>query len=81
MGDPTTTARWRRVRLVVLERDGWLCQVRMPGCTTKAEHVDHIVPWRLGGPVFDEANLRAACASCNYALAHRGRRQRPSRDW
>ncbi len=57
--------RWRRVRLLVLERDGWTCQIRASGCTTVAEHVDHIVPRRLGGAGYDPRNLRAACAKCN----------------
>jgi 5-methylcytosine-specific restriction endonuclease McrA len=79
--DPTTTSQWRRIRLLVLERDGGLCRVNLPGCTTQAEHVDHIVPWRLGGAVYDPANLRAACAWCNKALANKARSVNWSRDW
>lgn len=79
--DPTKTAAWRRVRLRVLERDHGLCQVRLPSCTTTAEHVDHIVPWRLGGAVYDERNLRGSCQRCNTALANRARVVNPSRDW
>ncbi len=70
---------WRRVRLQILERDGWLCQIRSKGCTTKATQVDHIVPWRLGGAWYDPSNLRGACANCNKARANKDRVYSPSR--
>ena len=60
-----SSSSWRRVRLVVLERDGWVCQIRASGCTLAAEHVDHIVPRGLGGHSLAPSNLRAACAKCN----------------
>lgn len=58
-----------RVRLAVLERDGWTCQLRYDGCTGRAEEVDHIIPRAAGGPMFDPGNLRAVCRNCH--------RQRP----
>lgn len=57
---------WRRVRLLVLQRDGYVCRMRGPRCTGVATTVDHIVPLHLGGSLLDPANLRAACAKCNY---------------
>jgi 5-methylcytosine-specific restriction endonuclease McrA len=48
----------------ILTRDGHRCQIRLPGCTTHAEHVDHIVLLADGGDDSDD-NLRAACAWCN----------------
>lgn len=57
--------KWPKVRLKVLERDGWLCQIRGPGCTVKATCVDHIVEVLSGGSWWDESNLRAACVTCN----------------
>jgi 5-methylcytosine-specific restriction endonuclease McrA len=60
-----TTAAYRRLRLAVLDRDLWLCQVKGPTCTRYATQVDHIVARHDGGPVFDPANLRASCRSCN----------------
>ena len=83
---PYNTVAWREVRLVILERDGWLCQLRGPRCTLDAAEVDHIVPWRAGGAVFDEGNLRASCGNCNKRRARRegvGARKpvRPSREW
>ena len=62
---PLRTRRYRALRLAVLDRDLWLCQVKAPGCTRYACHVDHVIPRHEGGPVYDPANMRAACAHCN----------------
>lgn len=82
---PYNTAVWRKVRLLVLERDGYMCQVRGPGCELDATHVDHIVPWRVGGAVFDSDNLRASCRHCNLSRVRRegvgAVKRRPSREW
>lgn len=75
-------AAWRRVRLRVLDRDGGVCQIRGPGCEVDATEVDHIVPWRVGGALYDPDNLRAACKHCNRSRVHRSRVvRRPSREW
>lgn len=80
-------AQWRRVRLVILERDGRMCQIRGPRCQVDANEVDHIVPWRAGGALYDPDNLRAACGNCNKRRARRdvvGAARgpvKPSREW
>lgn len=68
-----STRRWRRIRLLVLDRDGWRCRLPVKGgtdanggaeCGAYATHVDHVLPRAQGGS--DEpGNLRAACSSCN----------------
>jgi 5-methylcytosine-specific restriction endonuclease McrA len=64
-----STTAWRRLRLAVLERDGYICRLRIPGvCTTRATHCDHVVPKSRGGLDTME-NCRASCAACN---THRG---------
>jgi hypothetical protein len=63
---------WRRVRLTILARDGYLCQIIAPGCTRAATQVDHIVPVSKGGSILDPANLRAACARCNRGRVEYG---------
>lgn len=82
---PYNTSAWRAVRLVVLARDGHLCQIRGPNCTLDATEVDHIIPWRVGGAVFDEDNLRASCLTDNRSRVHRDGVgavvSRPSREW
>lgn len=77
MSGPLSTARWRRLRAAILNRDGHLCQMHGPHCTTTATTVDHIVERAAGGDMWDETNLRAACAPCNYGSgAAMGNRQR-----
>jgi 5-methylcytosine-specific restriction endonuclease McrA len=56
---------WRNLRLAVLDRDRWLCQIHGPTCTNVATCVDHVEPVADGGAYYDPANLRAACVACN----------------
>lgn len=64
-------AEWQRVRLEVLERDGYECQLRLsPRCRGIAETVDHLLPKKLGGSD-DIENLVAACIVCNSAKRDR----------
>jgi len=58
---------WRAVRREILARDGYVCQIRLPGCTTVATTVDHRVELGDGGALYDPENLQGACASCNSA--------------
>ena len=81
-GNPYDAA-WRRLRLAVLQRDGYQCQVRLsPRCTPNLlaargiATVDHITALADGGARLDPANLRAACRACNLLLgAQLGRRR------
>lgn len=60
---------WRRLRLQILERDGYLCMIRGPKCTKLATTVDHIVALVHAPHLAHEpSNLRAACKSCNSRL-------------
>jgi 5-methylcytosine-specific restriction endonuclease McrA len=60
------TRRWKVLRLLILHRDLWQCQIQGPRCRHTANEVDHITP-----PNGDETlkwaewNLRAACGPCN----------------
>jgi 5-methylcytosine-specific restriction endonuclease McrA len=60
MGQRTNNATWKRIRLEILSRDGWVCSY----CGQDATEVDHIIPVKHGG-TDDEANLTAACVKCN----------------
>lgn len=60
-----TTSAWRSARRRVLERDGWRCQVKLPGCLGRANAADHIIERFEGGADFDLENLQATCKPCN----------------
>lgn len=56
---------WRVLRALILERDGYVCQIRAERCQHTATQVDHITSVVEGGAFWDERNLRAACQPCN----------------
>lgn len=72
---PYNTTAWKRVRLKVLKRDGYECQLRYPCCTRHATSADHTIPVshleRRDPAVLDEHNLVAACGECNSAKRNR----------
>lgn len=57
-----STRAWRRTRARVLARDGYTCQVRLPGCTTRATHAHHLDGKAHGD---NPARIVAACEHCN----------------
>jgi 5-methylcytosine-specific restriction endonuclease McrA len=66
----TSSSGWKKLRAEVLERDGYVCQVRLPACEGRATHVHHIEAAAWGGED-THANLQAACARCNLSKAQR----------
>ena len=56
------TQEWKKLRLVVLARDGYVCYVCGGG---DANQVDHIYPRSKGGAAFDPLNCAAICRPCN----------------
>lgn len=54
----TATPAWRKLRLLILKRDGYRCAI--PGCEQRADQVDHIRPHSLGGSD-DPSNLASLC--------------------
>jgi 5-methylcytosine-specific restriction enzyme A len=64
----TSTAKWKRLRLAVLERDRYLCQLHLDGCLNEANQADHIKPkYQYANPEAADimTNLRAVCAKCH----------------
>ena len=60
---------WQRTVRAILERDGPLCRLRIPGvCTGVATTADHVIALARGGSD-DEANLVGACRECNQRKA------------
>ena len=61
------TARWQRLRRIVLAHYGHVCQVNGPRCTGHATTVHHLVPSSQAPELFWEpSNLVASCKPCNY---------------
>jgi 5-methylcytosine-specific restriction endonuclease McrA len=58
-------SRWRAFRATILDRDKGLCTLKLQGCTTRAEHVHHVIPLSRGGSKYDPGNCASACRSCN----------------
>lgn len=66
-----STRRWRQVRAEVL-RTRPVCEIRGPGCTLRANSVDHIIPISLAPHLeYVKASLRSACTHCNSSLGRK----------
>lgn len=66
-----STTRWRKLRLIILKRDNYICYY----CgSPNANSVDHQSPLEQGG-TDDPRNLVASCARCNYSKGARTEEQ------
>jgi 5-methylcytosine-specific restriction endonuclease McrA len=54
------SGKWKKLRIQVLDRDGWVCV-----CGKPARTVDHIIPRVKGGDMWSMDNLQSMCKSCN----------------
>lgn len=62
-----STRKWRKIREYVLIRDGYVCQVGMPGvCTGKADCAHHIYGREAYGD--DPKYIVASCTACNSRI-------------
>ena len=50
---PYSTPTWKAIRKAVLARDAHRCQILGPKCRGWANCVDHVIPFRDGGALFD----------------------------
>lgn len=72
-----STARWQRLRLRIIARDGAVC--RMCGCLTttgradpRSAEVDHRTPHKGNDALFwDESNLQTLCKACHGSVKAR----------
>ena len=85
-----SSREWAEVRILVLNRDGWVCRMVKPDGTQcgvvlhgRNATVDHDVPVSRGGAPLDPQNLRAACRHHNSSKQARipAAAVRPSREW
>lgn len=58
-----STARWRRLRRIVLARDPLCKDPFKTGCQELSTDADHIIPVRQGGPMWSLANLQGLCGA------------------
>lgn len=74
LGEQRRRARVKSTKIVDFTRDqldqrmayyGRSCYLKLDGCTGNFEHVEHVKPIAKGGAHM-LANLRPACAPCNY---------------
>ena len=56
---------WYWVRKDVLKRDRYSCRICKGRFRKRFLDVDHIAPVRMGGNVFEKANLRTLCKDCH----------------
>ena len=75
-----TSGAWRSLRALILEQDGYACQIRGPKCKGMATEVDHIVSPLEGGSFWDPNNLRSSCKRCNVVSGQQVRVRRQSLD-
>ena len=71
--------KWRKVRLTILDRDGYRCQ--LCGKAGRLE-VDHRTPLEHGGDAYGPENLRALCRGCHCEVTRQqniGRNKAPER--
>ena len=66
-GDPRLSRDYKRVRLQVLARDGYVCYY----CGHDATTVDHVIPIAKGGDPISHDNMVAACRRCNSSKGSR----------
>ena len=66
-GDPRLSKDYKRVRLQVLARDGYVCYY----CGQDATTVDHVISIKHGGDPISQDNLVAACRRCNSSKGSR----------
>lgn len=80
-----STRAWRKVREFVLARDGYQCQVRLPGCSGRAPltggpgvagHAHHTLGREVSGD--DVRWIVAACVSCNLKIGDPTKRPDPA---
>ncbi len=64
-----STRRWRAIRKRVLDRDGWRCQVQLPGCQTIADCVHHLDGKAAGD---NPDRCVASCTPCNLTIGDPG---------
>ena len=62
-----STGKWKKLRITILDRDGWQCAM----CGGPADTVDHIIPRVKGGDMWATDNLQSLCKKDNSSKGGR----------
>lgn len=63
-----STRKWRALRLTILRRDNYICQLKLEGvCTYRADCVHHVKGKEFGD---DPKYLVSACTPCNLKVGN-----------
>ena len=72
-GERPSRRQWAKVRVQVLDRDGWACVK----CGHKGRlEVDHITPLEDGSPLYELSALQSLCRTCHFLKSQGERRGR-----
>ena len=66
-GDPRNLRSYRKRRVAILNRDGWICFY----CGGDATQADHVIPISKGGDPMSLDNMVASCKRCNVSKGNR----------
>jgi len=66
-GDPRNLRSYRKRRVAILNRDGWICYY----CGGDATQADHVIPISKGGDPMSLDNMVASCKRCNVSKGNR----------
>ena len=66
-GDPRNLRSYRKRRVAILNRDGWICYY----CGGDATQADHVIPISKGGDPMSLENMVACCKGCNVSKGNR----------
>ncbi len=67
-GERTSRSAAPKLRTEVLSRDKYQCRYCGKAVTTNGAHIDHVIPYSLGG-LTEKDNLVTACRACNVKKA------------
>lgn len=56
---------WQAVRKEYIKNNPFCAECLKSGVVVMGTHIDHIIPWQIGGDKFDFENLQTLCHSCH----------------
>jgi hypothetical protein len=63
-----STTAYRKFRALILARDKYACQLRLPGCTITGNQLHHLLGVAVSGKVCAPEHACASCFACNRSI-------------